>query len=118
MEYKYKTKHSKDYNTIELGIDYEIGGINYFTGNEKPRCFYIKARAMNCEDNMSTFLMFDDSELAKRCKNVVLKQVKRNNKKKIEKLFDSVDWDAYGEAIEKNDLEHQQKVVESLRDLI
>lgn len=32
MKYNYNTKNNKNYNTIELGIDYEIGGYNYFSG--------------------------------------------------------------------------------------
>ena len=37
MRYIYKTKNSKDYNVIELGIFYEIGGYSYFTGDKKPQ---------------------------------------------------------------------------------
>ena len=47
MRYIYKTKNSKDYNVIELGIFYEIGGYSYFTGDKKPRCYYIGAKPVN-----------------------------------------------------------------------
>lgn len=120
LEHLYKTKKTKEYNTIKMGIYYDLGGYNYFTGIRHPRCFYIGARAVNMADlgdgkHTTEFLLFDDSEIARMCQNVVIDEVKRFNSKKLEKLFNSVDWNEYGEAIENKDYEKIDSIIHNLR---
>ncbi len=119
LTYNYKTKNTPGYNTIELGIYYEIGGYNYFNYTVKPRCFYIGALAMNMTqcDGYSTkqYAMFDNSELANTCQNVILKEVTRFNNSTLEKMFKAVDWEKYGQAIENKDLEYIKTTIDNLK---
>lgn len=119
MQYNYKTKSSKGYNTIELGIKYEIGGYSYFTSTTKPRCYYLSALACTVTEHQGfkskEHSLFDDSETARACQNVLIKEVKRANAKYEKKLFEAVDWEKYGEAIEARDFVYMQSVIDKLK---
>jgi len=117
--YNYKTKKTEGYNTIELGFVYELGGMNYFSGTVKPRCYYIGALAFNVTKNngysSKEHMMFDDSETARACQNIIIKEVKRKNDKYHAKLLSMVDFEKYGEAIENRDFAHTQGVISKLK---
>lgn len=121
LEHKYSTKNSAGYNCIKLGIYFDDGGYNYFNSQIKPRCFYIGARAINRTDgggyHVEEYAMFDDSELAQACQNVIIKEVPRFNLKKLESYYNSVDWEAYGDAIEKKDFQYINSIIEKLKSL-
>lgn len=121
MKYNYKTKKREGYNTLELGIFYEIGGMNYFSGSLKPRCYYVGALACNVSQHdgygIKEHMIFDDSETAKACQNIIIREVGRENKKLEKRLFDAIDWEKYGEAIEARDFDYLKSQIDILKNV-
>lgn len=117
LQYIYKTKNSKTHNSIKVGIDYELGGYNYFTSGKKPRCYYVYATPCNINGAWAQTTLFDDSELGRACQNIVIKEVERRNVKYQNKLFEAIDWEKYGEAIENKDFDYLEAQIEKMRNV-
>ena len=59
--------HDKS-NFIKIYVDYDLGGMNYFTGREKKRGYYITVLPVERGGNMEGFIAFSGvSELLQEC---------------------------------------------------
>lgn len=62
-----ENNHDKS-NFIKIYVDYDLGGMNYFTGREKKRGYYITVLPVERGGNLEGFIAFSGvSELLQEC---------------------------------------------------
>lgn len=75
-----------DTKVLKVTIDYELGGINYFSGSTSRRGIYIYFRSVEIKKwdgyNMESYVMFGE----KKDRKLLLKETARDNKKLTEKI--------------------------------
>jgi len=84
-------KEGSEYKTLEIGVNYSLGGMNYFTGNVNPRGFYLHFSPCNViEASAGGFRSVQRTILGvgwdSGCK-FLLAEAKRFNKKEFDRLL-------------------------------
>lgn len=51
----------RDYRTVEVSVEYALGGINYFTGNHNARGYRVSFRPMNLTKFGKSFTLLGNS---------------------------------------------------------
>ena len=80
-------KNIGEHNNIELRVDYDLGGANYFRGVIDGRGFYLHVKGNNVKIERGfisrSFVLFgsDDKDF-----KYMIASVKRNNKKRLAEL--------------------------------
>lgn len=98
-----ENNHDKS-NFIKIYVDYDLGGMNYFTGREKKRGYYITVLPVERGGNMEGFIAFSGvSELLQECTRKSAKAEKLALEKAPEREKMMIDYIAnkYGYILEE-----------------
>lgn len=81
------------YNNIEIKLSYNLGGINYFTGNKDPRGYYLYITPITItqKDGYTTQSFTISADPDTKGIKYFLKETKRKNDKLQEKLWNKVE---------------------------
>jgi len=87
-------KHLEGNKHAEIEVNYQLGGMNYFSGKQEPRAYYIGFSMVEISNNTKSFMLFDKTSF-KICKTPVARQskkvfeqVKQFVEKNLDKLFE------------------------------
>lgn len=65
---------TRDANTLEVEVYYSLGGMNYFTGRNEPRGYYLSVTPAKRSDHCISYVSFTGTK-------ILLKEVKRQSAK-------------------------------------
>lgn len=65
---------TRDANTLEIDVYYSLGGMNYFTGRNEPRGYYLSVTPAKRYKNSTSYISFTGTK-------ILLKEVKRQSAK-------------------------------------
>lgn len=102
-----------EYNSVVVSVGYEMGGMNYFTGSRKPRCYYLHAKPMSVSATSRQSILLGSGFEAGV--GVVIKETQRFNQKELEKIANKVNFEAVGGWYADRKIEEMQKHLEEVR---
>ena len=105
-------KLNTKYELLEVKVDYEKGGINYFTGGYNRRGYYIYFIPMNKHNGMVTRTIMGSGYDSGA--KVLIKEANRFSKKTLEKLEKELDLESIGQFYINQDTENIQKLHRSM----
>lgn len=70
----YLENPTRDANTLEIEVYYSLGGMNYFTGRNEPRGYYLSVTPAKRSEHSISYTSFTGTK-------ILLKEVKRQSAK-------------------------------------
>ena len=67
-------KNANNWNYLDVELEYNIGGYNYFSGKETPRGYYLSVQPIERGEQLSSVIAFTGT-------NFLIKEVKRKSNK-------------------------------------
>jgi Protein of unknown function (DUF2958) len=108
-----KERNNSQYGSIAVDVRYNMGGMNYFSGQVQPRCYSLSVYPCDYVGGVKSFLLmgqgFDGGT------NMLIYKTERFSAKALKELADAVDAEQIARLYAGSDRAGLQAVLESLR---